>query len=131
MLEVKKPLTLQAQPFGAREDRTQVAAEAQAGPAAKLRHSPPEDLHATFWPQFRRARADAAWCSCEGRPNRAVLYVVLTRLDRITNGFLTGPCGRLNEIVLGRPAMLDLIYLALGLAGFAAFALGVRAAGRM
>jgi hypothetical protein len=53
------------------------------------------------------------------------------RFGLIPNGAFTRPSSRVPDIVIRRHTMLDLIYLALGLAVFAAFALGVRAAERM
>jgi hypothetical protein len=59
------------------------------------------------------------------------LYAPFTRFDLISNGAFTRACRRLPETGVRRPNMLDLIYVALGLAVFAIFALGVRAAERM
>lgn len=43
----------------------------------------------------------------------------------------TGPSRRLSEMIFGRPAMIDVLYLTLGLVVFVAFAFGIRAADRL
>jgi hypothetical protein len=53
------------------------------------------------------------------------------RFGLIPNGAFTRLGSRVPDIVIRRHTMLDLIYLALGLAVFTAFAFGVRAAERM
>jgi hypothetical protein len=53
------------------------------------------------------------------------------RFGLIPNGAFTPLGSRMPEFVIRRHTMLDLIYLALGLAVFAAFAFGVRVAERM
>lgn len=58
-------------------------------------------------------------------------YATLTPHPLITNGALTLPRAKKPDVTFRRNLMLDLLYIALGLAGFAAFALIVRAAERM
>jgi hypothetical protein len=64
-------------------------------------------------------------------PAAALVYAVFTRFVLIPNGAFTRPSSRVPDIVIRRHTMLDLIYLALSLAVFAAFAIAVRAAERM
>jgi hypothetical protein len=53
------------------------------------------------------------------------------RFGLIPNGAFARPGSRVPDIVIRSHAMLDLIYLTLSLAVFAAFAFGVRAVERM
>jgi hypothetical protein len=62
---------------------------------------------------------------------RSFLYTFLTRSDPFSNGAFTQPYGSVQHSNLGSLAMLDLLYIVLGLAVFAAFTFGIRAAERL
>jgi len=52
-------------------------------------------------------------------------------MGRNSHSAFTGPSRSLSGMFFGRPAMLDVLYLTLGLVVFVAFAFGIRAADRL
>ena len=59
------------------------------------------------------------------------LYAFLTRSNPFSHGAFTQRYCSVQHSNLGSPAMLDLLYIVLCLAVFAAFAFGIRAAERL
>lgn len=59
------------------------------------------------------------------------LYAFLTRSDFLSNGAFTQRYCSVRQSNLRSLAMLDLLYIVLGLAVFAAFAFGIRSAERL
>jgi hypothetical protein len=59
------------------------------------------------------------------------LYAFLTALHPIPHGALTRRRAMIRSATIRGTRMSDLLYLALGLAGFVLFALAIRAAERM
>jgi hypothetical protein len=65
------------------------------------------------------------------RDRAGSLYAFLTQSGTISHGAFTQPYGSVRHSNQGSLAVLDLLYIVLGLAVFAAFAFGIRAADRL
>jgi hypothetical protein len=75
--------------------------------------------------------AHAGWRGGPAHFRRTALYAAFTRACALPHGVFTRLRARVRRSNGRRFSMLDLVYLALGLSTFLAFAFGIRAAERL